>query len=105
MRGSGGSDLDLESQRALYPIRAMTIVFAILTPFVILLPILAWFGRRFERRRRQEGAWDEHGPKHPTNPPSNFLHPGWPTSRALDEWMNAALQRRPVRSLGRWRRR
>ena len=83
----------------------MTVVVAILAPFVILLPILAWLGRRFERRRRKEGAWDATGPKHPTKPPVNFLHPAWPTSPALDEWMNAVLERRPLRSLRRWRRR
>jgi hypothetical protein len=46
-----------------------------LIPFVIGMPLLAWLGRRFARRRQREGAWDEHGPKHPTDPPIAFLKP------------------------------
>ena len=64
----------------------------ILGPLVIGLPIAAWLGRRFERRRRDENAWDETGPKHPTEPPATF---GRPLSRsaALDEYLARVLRR------------
>lgn len=48
---------------------------ALLILFGIGLPLLAWLGRRFARRRQSEGAWDAHGPKHPTDPPIAFLKP------------------------------
>ena len=50
-------------------------VVAILGPFVVLLPLLAWAGGRFAKRRRAEGAWDARGPKAPTDPPPDFLRP------------------------------
>jgi hypothetical protein len=45
----------------------------ILIPAGIFLPIIAWGGRRFARRRRQQGGWNEQGPRHPTEPPLGFL--------------------------------
>ena len=44
----------------------------------VLVPAAIWGGwfvaaRRFERRRRREGAWDEHGPKDPTYSPNPNL--------------------------------
>ena len=48
-----------------------------LESLVLLLGIGALWGglviasRRFERRRRQEGAWTEHGPRDPTFAPPN----------------------------------
>jgi hypothetical protein len=44
----------------------------------VLVPVVIWGGwfiaaRRFERRRRREGAWDEHGPKDPTYSPNPDL--------------------------------
>ena len=33
------------------------------------LPLLWVASRRFARRRRAEGAWDEQGPRHPTRTP------------------------------------
>ena len=40
-----------------------------------LLVVLRVAGAKFERRRRREGEWDEQGPKHPTEPPLEFLAP------------------------------
>ena len=36
------------------------------------LPLLWLNSRRFERRRKAEGAWDDQGPKHPTRAPRNW---------------------------------
>jgi len=44
---------------------------------ILLIGIVALWGvfaiaaRRFERKRREEGAWDEHGPINPTWAPPN----------------------------------
>lgn len=61
----------------------MTIGFSEVAEFAEgMLPLLVpaaiwgiWFvaARRFERRRRREGAWDEHGPKNPTYSPNPDL--------------------------------
>lgn len=42
----------------------------------IAIPVALWaalvlLARRFERRRRREGAWNEHGPIDPTFAPPN----------------------------------
>ena len=50
------------------------------TILFISLPVLPWDGvalaaRRRERRRKKEGAWNEHGPIDPTfAPPDPDLH-------------------------------
>jgi hypothetical protein len=70
----------------------MAVFIAILIPFVILLPTVAWLAGRFARRRRREGAWDEHGPKQPSEPPAGFGHP-LRSSDALDRYLAAVLRR------------
>jgi hypothetical protein len=63
----------------------------VLIPFAILLPIIGWSARRFARHRRQDGAWDERGPKHPTEPPFDFLKPksgsGLPLEMGSRRWV------------------
>jgi hypothetical protein len=70
----------------------MATVIAILAPFVIGLPTVAWLAGRFARRRRREGAWDEQGPKHPTEPPEGFGK-AFKRSEALDRYLAAVLRR------------
>ena len=49
----------------------MTFAIVLGIVFAIGLPVVAVAARRFERRRRAEGEWDEQGPLHPTRPPPN----------------------------------
>ena len=47
---------------------------------------LAVAAKRFARRREKEGAWNEHGPIHPTEPPLDFLRlPGYVARRPTIE--------------------
>ena len=70
----------------------MAVLIAILAPFVIGLPTVAWLARRFARRRRGEGAWDDQGPLHPTDPPAQFGK-AFKRSEALDRYLAAVLRR------------
>jgi len=36
--------------------------------FGVVGPVIYWLSRRFERRRKQEGTWDQNGPLHPVVP-------------------------------------
>jgi hypothetical protein len=47
---------------------------------------LAFAAKRFARKREVEGVWDENGPIHPTEPPSDFLRlPGYVARRPMIE--------------------
>jgi hypothetical protein len=69
--------------RAHSPGDRMTVGFSDVAEFLeSMMPVLvpagiwgAWFiaSRRFERRRRRQGTWDEHGPKDPTYSPNRDL--------------------------------
>ena len=65
--------------------------------FGVMGPVLFWLSRRFERRRKQEGLWDENGPVQPVTPDEGIgTHGQGGVAVAFAAFLRVVTRRSPV---------